>query len=904
MIGGYAMKSVIEGSFLRIAVLIYTLLAALNSSGVGLVNAQRFTRVSDTIVREELGELTSAGTFNTLDSGQVTLPHPLYSATKLLELESISGRIVILQLAFDTMKGAGLLPQWTRSERTFPFATATYVVVCPTGGCDPNAPNIVSFRNLPSGSVGSIYSVMFKAAAGTAPYSWSRVSGAFPTGLTQRLSVISGMPSVAGMFVFRMRVTDGAGRTSEADFTIQISNVQTLPNLAPYKPSGWSDNIVVSTTTGTHTDGTQMNSDQTLYLDWAVANFSTASVTKEFSVRVFIDGELFREWYPQELKAQTYTRAEDQDIGKLQPGIHTIQLIADSKQNIQESDESDNLSLKTITILKGQSWNYRPYTPEGWPGSIVLSANSGDNIIDLNAYQNENLFIDWAVINDSTTSRALDVVIAINSVRYNSYSTGLLPPSGTYVIKDDNLGRLPLGTNHISIEIGRGLDESHYSDNDFSATITVKAGARPGTEHLPGLELWRFPTDGQWPCPAIGLTPYVYITAKDKLVAVNGSTGNKLWEFARGAREEFRPPSVGSNNAVFFHSANGKIYSLEGKTGQVRWEYVVPPGGFSGPVLLPDGALLVATGSFVVALKQETGEKLWERTFGSGVATAISVGNKDSGYFGSGKSLICIDTKIGDIRWIYAAPHNVESSPAIGMDAMVYAASVNGHAFAVDSMSGVEKWSANLGGGIQSSPIVSTDRKVFIGTSTNLFALDGRTGVRIWKRTAELELTAPALCGDGTLLVADFRSLLAVDSHDGTEKWRVPIPGTGYSGSPTINPDGIIFMQISGTLLAVDGKIKVGLAQAPWPKAFGNIRNSGVLSLMEMPSLEISNLNGRPVLSWPKLDFDLELYSTPSLAEAQTWTRNLEMPLLNGGRYVLTNKSPEPRMFYRLKKRQ
>jgi hypothetical protein len=37
----------------------------------------------------------------------------------------------------------------------------------------------------------------------------------------------------------------------------------TLPNLTPYKPSGWSDKIVVSTTTGTTIDSDPLGDDDT-----------------------------------------------------------------------------------------------------------------------------------------------------------------------------------------------------------------------------------------------------------------------------------------------------------------------------------------------------------------------------------------------------------------------------------------------------------------------------------------------------------------------------------------------------------------------------------------------------------------------------------------------------------------
>jgi hypothetical protein len=44
-------------------------------------------------------------------------------------------------------------------------------------------------------------------------------------------------------------------------------NAFSLPNLTPYQPAGWSDKIVVSTTTGTTTDSPSFTTSDSLYLD-------------------------------------------------------------------------------------------------------------------------------------------------------------------------------------------------------------------------------------------------------------------------------------------------------------------------------------------------------------------------------------------------------------------------------------------------------------------------------------------------------------------------------------------------------------------------------------------------------------------------------------------------------------
>ena len=65
-----------------------------------------------------------------------------------------------------------------------------------------------------------------------------------------------------------------------------------LPNLAPYQPAGWSDKIVVATTTNTTTDSPSFTSSDTLYLDWAVINNGDTGTGSSFYSALYVDGVL------------------------------------------------------------------------------------------------------------------------------------------------------------------------------------------------------------------------------------------------------------------------------------------------------------------------------------------------------------------------------------------------------------------------------------------------------------------------------------------------------------------------------------------------------------------------------------------------------------------------------------
>jgi acid phosphatase len=91
--------------------------------------------------------------------------------------------------------------------------------------------------SFPNGPVQVSYTASLQASGGTAPYSWSVLSGQLPTGLSLSPSTgtISGMPTVAGSFSFTIQVKDSAAATTSAAFSINITTPQPPPtSTAPF----------------------------------------------------------------------------------------------------------------------------------------------------------------------------------------------------------------------------------------------------------------------------------------------------------------------------------------------------------------------------------------------------------------------------------------------------------------------------------------------------------------------------------------------------------------------------------------------------------------------------------------------------------------------------------------------
>jgi eukaryotic-like serine/threonine-protein kinase len=175
--------------------------------------------------------------------------------------------------------------------------------------------------------------------------------------------------------------------------------------------------------------------------------------------------------------------------------------------------------------------------------------------------------------------------------------------------------------------------------------------------------------------------------------------------------------------------------------------------------------------------------------------------------------------RLGGIAFSFKTNGPVRSTPVLS-DGVVYFGSGDGTLYAVDAVSGAERWHFNTGGAVHSSPATGLGLVYCTSRDRTLYALDATSGKPAWKFRMGIDLeyrngfdyylSSPTLV-DGRLYVGSGDgNLYAFEAKSGKQLWKYPA-GSRIRSTPAVQQDVVLVGTMDGTLLAVrrnDGKLK------------------------------------------------------------------------------------------------
>jgi hypothetical protein len=172
---------------------------------------------------------------------------------------------------------------------------------------------------------------------------------AWSTGFDDAINQMIELSGTKTIYFLVMPYFTGEFGTYQLDITVNRFT-SLSPNLSPYKPSNWSDKIIVNKTLNSFTDLSNITTSDVLYCGWAFFNDNTANISTPFKIDIYVDGQ--KKWTVQKESMQKnyYYYYFEYPLGLLTEGTHKIKMVIDPDNVIAESNENDNMYEKTIQV--------------------------------------------------------------------------------------------------------------------------------------------------------------------------------------------------------------------------------------------------------------------------------------------------------------------------------------------------------------------------------------------------------------------------------------------------------------------------------------------------------------------------------------------------------------------------
>ncbi|MFC1529235.1 PQQ-binding-like beta-propeller repeat protein [Gemmatimonadota bacterium] len=333
---------------------------------------------------------------------------------------------------------------------------------------------------------------------------------------------------------------------------------------------------------------------------------------------------------------------------------------------------------------------------------------------------------------------------------------------------------------------------------------------------------------------------YLYFPTKKALVALNGD-GSERWRYTTNA--QVTAPAISANGTLYFGSGDDNVYAVS-QSGDLIWNYETGHFIESAPAVALDGTIYIgSTDNYLYALSPE-GNFLWKYSVGWTQCSPV-IGPDGTIYIGSNGDLVFGINPDGTLKWSLDVTGGdnqgaVDADPALSSDGTLYVSTIDGYLWAIDTTSGTTLWSLRIGDYARNSPVIGTDGTVYVCAYCNIegdYAVSAihPDGYLKWRYGdfSNIHRTAPLIADNGIIYFGANdpfgKPLVAGIDTEGELRWYARLSDSdnyGVPSSSTISDDGAIYFQ-SGTYVIALESLSNGLADTPWPKARGNLLNTG-----------------------------------------------------------------------------
>jgi outer membrane protein assembly factor BamB len=156
----------------------------------------------------------------------------------------------------------------------------------------------------------------------------------------------------------------------------------------------------------------------------------------------------------------------------------------------------------------------------------------------------------------------------------------------------------------------------------------------------------------------------------------------------------------------------------------------------------------------------------------------------------------------GSFKWSYPTYSQIVSAPAVA-EPIVYVTAMNGRLYALDQLNGYYLWDFATGGPIKSSPAVDEAKNwVILGSKDGyVYALNRMTGgLPVWSRyLGIIDKSSPAISGNNLIYIGSTNHLFyCLNENSGEVIWSYPT-SEGIYASPALTDEHVIVSSYDGT---------------------------------------------------------------------------------------------------------
>jgi len=331
--------------------------------------------------------------------------------------------------------------------------------------------------------------------------------------------------------------------------------------------------------------------------------------------------------------------------------------------------------------------------------------------------------------------------------------------------------------------------------------------------------------------PAIGKDGTIYVGSNDTYLYAISPNGTIKWKFKTNGWVD-SSPAVTDDGVIYVGSEDNHLYAVN-PNGTLKWKFKTGGVLHSSPAIGHDGTTYIGSNDTYLYAVNPNGTLKWSLKTGGWIDSSPSIGYDGTIYVGSMDNKLYAITSDGKLKWTFKTKDWIDSNPAIGQDGTIYIISTDNTLYAV-SPSGNLKWKTfvkvySVENVNYISPVIGSDDTIYIGDIENCMNAISPDGKIKWRYKANGWICSTAVIGfDDTIYFGGSDGYIYALDKYGTLLWKIKPDGAkGFGSSGTISPDGTLYIgDWSGNFYS----IYVGtsnLANSPWPKFRGNIRNTG-----------------------------------------------------------------------------